>query len=77
MTGGVLKIYSADDLRPARTTETPRLGDQVEFWLADGSAGATGFVGACLEDGWIRVGLDGIGSFILPPCRATVVGRAH
>ena len=73
----VLKMFAADELRPARTTDRPSNGDQVEFWLADGSAGAVGRVGQVKPDGWLMVDLDGIGSFLVAPGRATVLARAH
>ncbi len=77
MTGDLLKMFSADDLRPAETTETPAVHDIVEFCLVDGSASAVGRVRELLGEGWIKVGIEGIGNFAVAPGRATVRARAH
>ncbi|HWJ72384.1 MAG TPA: hypothetical protein VNX29_04380 [Kaistia sp.] len=77
MSDAVLKTFEADDLRPAETTAQPAVGDLVEFWLLDGSAGAIGRVHELLLGGWIKVVVDGIGNFAVAPGRATVKARAH
>jgi hypothetical protein len=77
MTDAVLKMYEYADLRPARTTDVPAVGDRVEFTLADGAATAIGRVATVLPGDFIVVSLDGIGNFIVPPGRATVIARAN
>jgi len=72
----LLKRYEIDDLRPARTADVPRLGDQVEFSLRDGSGGAQGRVSKELGQGWLKVRVDGVGSFAVAPGRLTLVARA-
>lgn len=72
----LLKRYEIHDLRPARTADIPRKGDQVEFVLRDGSASAQGRVSAELGQGWFKVRVDGIGSFAVAPGRLTLLARA-
>lgn len=77
MSDDVLKMYDANDLRPAQTTDRPAVGDRVEFWLTDGGAGAIGHVLAVLGEGWVKVGVEGIGNFLVAPGRTTVIARAN
>lgn len=73
----ILKMFGADDLRPAQTTQAPKLGDLVEFTLIDGGAGAVGRVSGLMGEGWIKVTVDGIGNFAVAPGRATVLAPAN
>lgn len=73
----ILKMFADDELTPARSDEAPARGDRVEFWLANGSAGAIGRVSAIAEGGGIKVRIHGVGSFLVPPGYATVIERAH
>lgn len=73
----LLKVFTADDLRPAETTAAPGYRDIVEITLCDGSAGVLGRVEELLGEGWIKVSVEGIGAFAVAPCRATVRERAQ
>ncbi|MCX5512256.1 hypothetical protein C3941_09305 [Kaistia algarum] len=77
MTDDVLKMFEYADLRPARTTDVPAVHDLVEFTLFDGVASATGRVATVLPGDFIVVSISGIGNFIVPPGRATVIARAN
>lgn len=77
MSDDVLKMYSYEDLRLARTTDVPAVRDQVEFTLTDGAAMAIGHVETVLPGDFIVVSIDGVGNFIVPPGRATVIARAQ
>lgn len=71
------KMFEPDTLVPSETAEEVRRGDRVSFELADGSVIAFGHVVAIAEGGAVKVRIEQIGAFLIPPGYCSVIERAQ
>lgn len=72
----LLKMFDPEDLAAPAAPEVPSKGDLVSFALEDGSASAQGRVAAVMENGSVKVSVDGVGSFLVPAGFVTILARA-